>query len=187
MRTPAPDPLPRVATGIMLRRLTIADLAAFQAYRGDPELGRYQGWSPMSDEEASAFLSEMSTAPLFRPGSWTQIGIAEAVSQDLSGDIGLFLAADGRHAEIGFTLGRHAQGRGVATTAVREAIKLIFDCSCAERVLGITDARNSASVRLMARVGMERVESRSTVFRGEPCEEWVYAVARTTLGMPPAP
>ena len=163
----------------MLRRLTRADLAAFQAYRGDPELGKYQGWSPMSDEKALAFLSEMSTAPLFRPGSWTQIGIAEAPRQDLSGDIGLFLSEDGRHAEIGFTLARHAQGRGVATTAVREAIKLIFDCTSVDRVLGITDVRNSASVRLLERVGMERVEARNTVFRGEPCDEYVYAVARS--------
>lgn len=178
MRTLQPDSLPRVATGIMLRRLTRADLAAFQAYRSDPELGRYQGWSPMSDEEAVAFLSEMSAAPLFRPGSWTQIGIAEAATQRLSGDIGLFLAADGRHAEVGFTLARHAQGRGIATTAVREAIKLIFDCSSVDRVLGITDVRNSTSLRVLERLGMERVEARNTVFRGEPCEEWVYAVAR---------
>ena len=178
MRKPEPDPLPRVATGIILRRLTSADLPAFQAYRSDPQLGLYQGWSPMSDEKALAFLSEMSTAPLFRPGSWTQIGIAEAPGQHLSGDIGLFLSEDSRHAEIGFTLARHAQGRGVATTAVREAITLIFDCSPVERVLGITDVRNSASVRLLERVGMERVEARTTVFRGEPCEEWVYAVAR---------
>lgn len=163
----------------MLRRLTTADMFTFQAYRSDPHLGRYQGWSPMSDEKALAFLSEMSTAPLFRPGSWTQIGISESPSQILSGDIGLFLSDDGRHAEIGFTLARHAQGRGVATTAVREAIKLIFDCTTADRVLGITDVRNSASVRLLERVGMERVEARNTVFRGDPCDEYVYALSRS--------
>ena len=178
MVTFAAESLPRIAAGIILRRLTTADLPAFQAYRSDAQLGLYQGWSPMSDEEALAFLSEMSTAPLFRPGSWTQIGIAEAPSHSLSGDIGLFLAEDSRHAEIGFTLSRHAQGRGVATTAVREAIKLIFDCTSVDRVLGITDVRNSASVRLLERVGMDRIEARNTVFRGEPCEEWVYAVAR---------
>lgn len=178
-RTAGTELLPRLAAGIALRRLTTADLPAFQAYRSDPELGRYQGWSPMSDEEALSFLAEMSTTPLFRPGSWTQIGIIVPPDHRLSGDIGLFRSEDGRNAETGFTLGRHAHGRGIATTAVREAIKLICDCTSVGRVLGITDVRNSASVRLLERVGMERVEARNTVFRGEPCEEWGNSVART--------
>jgi hypothetical protein len=62
------DPLPRFGAGIALRRLSVSDLAAFQAYRSDPELGRYQGWSPMSEPEARAFLEEMNGVPLFRPG-----------------------------------------------------------------------------------------------------------------------
>ena len=42
----------------------------------------------------------------------------------LIGDIGLFLAADGRDAEIGITLRRQSQGRGMGTAAAREAISL---------------------------------------------------------------
>lgn len=178
MTAPAADPLPRVAEGVVLRRLAAADLEAFQAYRGDPEIGRYQGWSPMSDAEALAFLTEMSAAPLLRPGAWTQVGISEPGHPRLAGDLGLFLAADGGHAEIGVTLGRRAQGRGLATRAVREAIRLVFEHGPAGRVLGITDVRNTASVRLLERVGMRRVETRSVLFRGEPCEEHVFAVER---------
>lgn len=178
MRTSGVDPLPRPGHGFLLRRLSTDDLAAFQAYRHDPELGRYQGWSPMSDTEASAFLTEMHTAPLPNPGSWTQVAIAEPQTQRLIGDIGVFVDHDGRDAEIGFTLARHAHGRGVGTAAVREAIRLIFECSTADRVRGITDARNTASIRLLERVGMRRAETRNTVFRGEPCVEYVYVVAR---------
>lgn len=178
MRTLGVDTLPRLGNGFMLRRLSTDDLAAFQAYRHDPELGRYQGWSPVSDAEAKTFLTEMSTAPLPNPGSWTQIAIAEPSTQGLVGDIGVFLDQDGRCAEIGFTLARHAQGRGVGTAAVREAIRLIFECSTAERVRGVTDARNTASIRLLERVGMRRAETKNAIFRGEPCVEFVYAVAR---------
>lgn len=178
MRTPGVDTLPRLGSGFMLRRLSTDDLAAFQAYRHDPELGRYQGWSPMSDAEASAFLTEMHTAPLPNPGSWTQMAIAEPTTQRLIGDIGVFLDQDGRYAEIGFTLARHAQGHGVGTAAVREAIRLIFESSAADRVCGITDARNTASIRLLERVGMRRVETKNAIFRGEPCVEHVYAVVR---------
>jgi ribosomal-protein-alanine N-acetyltransferase len=178
MDTPSADTLPRLGNGFMLRRLASDDLPEFQAYRHDPELGRYQGWSAMSDLEATAFLSEMSTTPLLRPGNWTQIGIADPSSRCLIGDIGVFLDQDGRYAEVGFTLARHAQGRGVATAAVREAINLIFSATDVDRVFGITDARNSASARLLERVGMRRTETTNAVFRGEQCTEYVYALLR---------
>jgi RimJ/RimL family protein N-acetyltransferase len=175
------DQLPRFGNGFVLRRLRADDLAEFQAYRRDPELGRYQGWLPVSDEEALAFLREMNAAPLLNPGCWTQIGIAEPDNQGLIGDIGIFLTQDGRRAEIGFTLARHAQGRGVATAAVREAVDLIFASSSAvDRACAITDARNDASVQLLERVGMLRTEAMPTVFRGEPCIEVVYAVDRAS-------
>ena len=178
MDTSGFDTLPRIGNGFVLRRLTSEDLPEFQAYRHDPEVGRYQGWSPMSDDEATAFLSEMNTAPLLNPGNWTQIGIAEPITRRLIGDIGMLLDQEGRYAEVGVTLARHAQGRGIATAAVREAVNLIFAVTQVDQVLGITDARNSASVCLLERVGMRKTETTNAVFRGEPCVEYVYTVLR---------
>lgn len=172
------DPLPRDLGAVTLRRLAVGDLAAFQAYRRDPELGRYQGWLPTSDSEALDFLAAMSLAPLFRPGAWSQIAIAEPAGLTLIGDLGLHLAADSRHVEIGFTLRRSSHGRGLASTAVRGAIQLAFEHTVAQHILGITDARNSPSVRLLERVGLRRIETRSAVFRGEPCTELVFALER---------
>ena len=178
MSAPTADPLPRVARGVTLRRLSDIDLPQIQSYRSDPELGRYQGWSSLPESEARAFLDEMSGASLFRPGKWVQIAIADPESHALLGDIGLFLATDLSQAEIGFTLSRNAQGRGLATAAVRQALKLIFELTAVERVVGITDARNVASIRLLERVGMVRQEERDTEFRGESCVEYVYALVR---------
>lgn len=170
--------LPRFGQGFVLRRLTVDDLPAFQAYRHDPELGRYQGWSALSDDAATAFLAEMNATPLLHPGQWTQLAIADPQTQRLIGDIGVFLDPDRRYAEVGFTLARPAQGRGVATAAVREAIRLVFAATPVDRVVGTTDARNSASIRLLERLGMRRTETTNAVFRGEPCVEHVYALLR---------
>lgn len=178
MRPPGLPLLPRHGNGFQLRRLADGDLRAFQAYRHDEELGRYQGWSPMTDAEAAAFLAEMQAIPLLQPGQWTQLGIAEPDGRRLIGDIGLRIDADGGGAEIGFTLARDAQGRGIATAAVGDAIRLVFETGAAQRVLGIADARNAASIRLLERVGMRRLAIRHTRFRGEACVEHVYAVAR---------
>jgi len=172
------DVLPRPFELGVLRRLDRSDLAAFQAYRHDPEVGRYQGWSAMSDEEALAFLSSMANAPLFQPGQWTQFGIASTRTRYLLGDIGLHVSDDGRTLGIGFTLSRGAQGRGIATAAVREAIQLAFERTAVERVVGVTDERNVASARLLQRLGLTFVASHEAVFKGEPCVEATYAMAR---------
>lgn len=132
----------------------------------------------MSDAQALSFLAEMSEAPLFTPGDWVQLGIAERDADRLIGDIGIFVSADGLTGEIGFTLSPAAQGRGVAAAAVRRALQLLFAVTRVTQVLGVTDSRNVRSIRLLERVGFRHQESRSSVFRGEPCVEEVYALAR---------
>lgn len=171
--------LPCEFSGGRLRRLRPSDLPAFQAYRALPELGRYQGWSVMSDTQALAFLDEMSRAQPFTPGQWVQIGIADLQSDALVGDIGLHLSDDGTTGEVGFTLQPTAQGRGLAGRAVQVALDLLFSATAVSRVLGITDARNHASIRLLERLGFGMIETREVVFRGESCTEKVYALSRS--------
>lgn len=175
------DLLPRVTGSIVLRRLAATDLADFQSYRQDPRLGRYQGWAATPDHDARHFLEHMSLAPLLQPGSWCQIGIADPDSLALIGDIGLILAADSSQADIGFTLRRQSQGRGLATAAVKEAIALVFEGTSAVRVVGIADTRNLASIRLLERVGMHHVATRSARSRGKPCTELVYNAHRRSV------
>ncbi len=120
----------------------------------------------------------MNEAPMFTPGEWLQLGIADLVSDVLIGDVGIHLSENGETAELGFTLHPDAQGRGIATAAVREVLQLLFAATSAQRVLGITDDRNEPSIRLLERVGFQYQEARDIVFRGEPCREEIYALAR---------
>lgn len=183
MRAPALPSLPLpLGTAGQLRRLREADLADFQAYRALPELGRYQGWSVMTDAEARAFLAEMQAATCFEPGRWHQLGIADAGGERLLGDIGLHLSDDASTGELGFTLAPAAQGQGLATAAAAAALGLLWARTPAQRVMGVTDARNAPSIRLLQRLGFTRVAVRDTVFRGEPCTEWDFVLARPAGG-----
>ncbi len=103
--------LPVATEGTVLRRFQKSDLERFHAYRSDPQLAIYQGWSPMSLQEAKQFVEDMTNVDGLRAGDWIQLAIAEASSSSLIGDIGLFLEADGSTAEVGFTLCREAHGR----------------------------------------------------------------------------
>ena len=180
MDTPADSLLPSHFPGGCLRRLRPSDLGPFQAYRNIPELGRYQGWSSMTEAEALAFLVGMEATPLFQPGQWVQLGIAESHTDALVGDIGIHLSGDTQTGEVGFTLAPSAQGRGVARAAVKEALRLLFTATSVSQILGVTDARNTRSIRLLECVGFERRETRSAVFRGEECTELVFVLPRAT-------
>jgi RimJ/RimL family protein N-acetyltransferase len=171
------DPLPRAAGDAVLRRLAIADLLEFQAYRSDPQVARYQDRWDKSDAEAREFLARMNTAELLQPGIWSQIGIANADGL-LIGDIGLLLAADGKHAELGIRLRQESQGRGLGTAAAQEGVRLVFERTNARRVLGIADSRNVRSIRMLRRVGMRMLESRDGMCNDEPCIDHVYAISR---------
>ena len=170
--------LPREFSGGRLRRLRPADLDSFQAYRAIPELGRYQGWSPRSAADALQFLSEMNQARLFTPGEWVQLGIADPETDSLVGDIGLYLSEDASTGEVGFTLQPSTQGRGIAGHAVKEALQLLFTVTTVTRVLGVTDARNIPSIRLLERLGFECVETRRVIYRAEGCSEKVYSLSK---------
>jgi RimJ/RimL family protein N-acetyltransferase len=172
------DFLPLVCRDIILRRLATSDFAAFQAYRHDPLVGLYQGWSPMLDEEAISYLADVSAAEPFCPGVWFQLGIAKSSDDTLIGDIGLRIDDDGEYAEIGFTLARESQRRGIATLAVREIINLVFRHTLVKKIIAITDARNQSSIRLLERLGMGRTSSANAIFRGESCLEHTYSLLR---------
>lgn len=132
----------------------------------------------MTAAQAGSFIAEMATIELFRPGQWAQLAIADAQTGQLVGDLGVYLGESGEFGEIGFTLSTESRGKGYATAAAREAVSLFFEQTSVHRVRGVTDARNTASVAILERLGFKRTEVREVVFKGEPCTEWVYTVYR---------
>lgn len=172
------EPLPRVGRRVILRRLDPADLPAFQAYRTDKGVGRYQGWSAQTDLQALAFIEKMGNAALFRRRSWVQLAVEDPETKQLIGDVGFCVAADGASVELGFTISPAFQRRGLGREALREAVGLLFEHSSVVQVICVTDARNIPSIRLLESAGMQRAATAGVVFRGEPCIEHTYALFR---------
>ena len=170
--------LPVAKDNTLVRTMHMADWEGFHSYRCDDELARYQGWSPMTQNEARAFVQEMSAAPALRPGSWIQLAIAEPTSNRILGDVGLYLEPDASTAEIGFTLSRAAQGRGHAARAVGLSLSLVFAASSVPFVRAVTDARNASSVRVLEQTRFAKASTQQTMFKGEPCTELVYVFRR---------
>jgi RimJ/RimL family protein N-acetyltransferase len=175
--------LRRVGARVQLRRLRAEDLSAFQTYRRDPALARYQSWSAMNDEDALSFLQEMAEAPFCTPGVWMQLAIASTEDGRLLGDIGLHRRSPpSQTAELGYTLSSAWQGRGLASEAAALAIDLLWSHTDVDAVEACTDSRNHASERLLLRLGFQCVSKAEAVFHGEACIEHLYRLSR-----PPRP
>jgi len=184
MPTPHPHPAVDTASGepwpidtprLRLRRMQAADVAGFTAYRADPALARYQGWSPLSPAQAARFIESMRDQPGFIEETWLQITIATRSTDAIVGDIGLCLHAEGE-VEIGFTLATSCHGKGYATEALGALADALWRRSGIERLIAVVDARNEACVRVLQRLGMRQVASTATVFKGEPCTELRYVL-----------
>lgn len=169
--------LPIQTERLVLRLLRPSDLKRFAAYRADPVLARYQGWIPMSDDEAGAFITAMMRPPTLDVGDWHQIAIADRAGDELRGDIGLCVREHGA-VEVGFTLMHEAQGQGFATEALRGLARALFRRPEVVRIVGETDERNRASVRVLERLGMKLVSRHEAIFKQEPCVELRYELAR---------
>lgn len=171
--------IPIITPRLSLRRLHPKDLHAFMGYRSDPRVALYQGWTALSEADSMSFLEEVCRAPFLVEGQWFQLGIADRHTNTLIGDLGLFRQARPESGmELGFTLCREAQGKGLAMEAVSALIAVLFEHTSLTHIDGITDARNHASIRLLERLGMTRLKSEETIFRDEPCVEHHYRLFR---------
>ena len=173
------EPLPIECARLRLRRFTSRDLDPFLAYRNDKEVQRYQGWTrPYTAELARTLIEQMQEGPLLRPGTWTQVAIAERETDTLIGDIGTYRSADnpGEYS-LGFTLAPAHQRRGLASEAVHAWLRALQEQGGATRVLAISDARNLASQRLLARLGFAFDHAESAEYFGETCVDRHYVLA----------
>ena len=151
------------------------DQNAFQAYRTDPEVARYQSWdTPYSAAEAADFITEMLTCHPDTPGQWYQFAVARKADDQLIGDVALRIGDnEPDEAEIGYSLAGHAMGKGYA----REAVTAVLDYALVTRgkshVIAWADTRNRPSLVLLERLGFARPEHppRKSWFKGAWSEE----------------
>jgi RimJ/RimL family protein N-acetyltransferase len=151
---------------LRVRRFRPNDAPALAVYRSDPAVARYQSWTaPVSPDAARELVAGFAAGHPAAPG-WFQYAVELSVTGELIGDIGVRLHGNRMQAELGFTLAPVHQGRGYATEAVTAVLEQLFTKGGLHRVSAECDARNTASARLLRRVGF-RLEGR------RPAHTWI--------------
>jgi RimJ/RimL family protein N-acetyltransferase len=158
-----------------IRRFRPNDLDAFQAYRSDPEVARYQSWdAPFPRDEVVAFLAEMERSHPDTPGAWFQFAVARRDDDRLIGDAALRVDDnEPDEAEIGYSLARDAMGQGYAGEAVAAVLDYALLSRSKSHVIAWADTRNTRSLALLERLGFVQQDhvSRESWFKGAWSEE----------------
>jgi len=84
-------------------------------------------------------------------------------------------------AEIGCTLSKNYQNQGYATEALGAMIEYLFLTLNKHRIIASVDPRNTASIRLIERLGFRKEAhfKESYYLRGEWVDDIIYAMLRT--------
>jgi [ribosomal protein S5]-alanine N-acetyltransferase len=153
-----------------LRPFTAADRIAIHAVYADPEVMRHVGHGAhRTIQETNAALKVYGEV-LERRG-FSFLAVVERDSGRLIGDAGLYPLGD--DVELGYTLARSAWGRGYATELGRALLAHAFDVLGATRVVAQVEPGNTASRRVLEKLGMSEVETRMAY--GRP--HLVYEIA----------
>ena len=162
---------PRLETErLILEGHRLEDLGDCAAMWAEPEVARYIGGRPFSEEEVWTKL-------LRYVGHWSLLGfgywiIREKATGRFMGEVGL---ADFKRdieprlegaPEIGWVLTPWAQGKGFATEAVRAALAWGESRLAVARTVCLISPENTASLRVAEKCGYQ--ELARTIYKGSP-------------------
>ncbi|MFC5249941.1 GNAT family N-acetyltransferase [Streptomyces nigrescens] len=163
-----------------LRPVTDDDFAAIHAYQRLPEVCRYLYWGPHDEAASRASVADKATRTTLRAsGDFLQLAVVVRETGTLVGDVTfVWSSSEHRQGGIGYVFHPAHTGHGYATEASRALLKLGFEELQLHRIQAELDGRNTASARLLERLGMRREgHLRENEFLdGEWSDEVIYAM-----------
>jgi RimJ/RimL family protein N-acetyltransferase len=175
---------------LVLRPFEPGDFDALYAMQSRPDIVRYLYWNPRTEAEVREALGKkLMSVRIHDQDDVIALAAVRKDTGEIVGDFILYLlSAQHETGEIGFIVHPDHQGHGFATEAAREFLRIGFEGVRLHRVIGRVEARNTASVRVLEKIGMRReahlVENEWV--KGEWQSELVYAMLDREWRNPPA-
>ena len=165
---------------LLLRPYEPRDIDDFVRVQTHPDVSRYLYWGVRSRAELEQVLAEkIERMALARRGDAVDLAVIVRETGAFAGSVSLtWLDDDHRQGEIGFIFDPAQHGNGYATEAARALLRLGFGELGLHRIRGRLDARNTASTRVLERLGMRREAHllENEYVKGEWTDELVYAL-----------
>jgi RimJ/RimL family protein N-acetyltransferase len=143
---------------LILRPFTPDDFDALFAMHSRPDVARYLYWGPRTEHEVRSVLErKVASRAIGSEGDVLAFAVVLKATNAVVADVVLRLVSqEHRQGEIGYIVHPDHQGRGYATEACRELLRLAFEELKLHRVVGHLEARNVASARILEKIGMRR-------------------------------
>ena len=172
--------LPIQTERLTLRAFEPDDLETLHAYQSRSDVTRFLLWGPRDrDEVREALAFKLKSTGIEAEGDVLAVAAQERTSGAMVGDLILhYLSRQDRTGEIGYIIHPDHQGHGYATEAGRALLRVAFDVLGWHRVVGHAEPRNTASTRVLEKLGMRREAHfvENEFIRGEWQSEVVYAI-----------
>ena len=172
--------LPIRTERLILRAFRPDDVDAVFAMQSRPDVARFLYWDARTEPEVREALAKKIASTAIREEVDVLFLAAELrATGKLVGDVVLqWTSRQHLAGEIGFIVHPDHQGRGYATEASRELLRLAFDTLGLHRVIGRVEARNIGSARVLEKLGMRREAHliENEYVKGEWQSELVYAM-----------
>lgn len=140
---------------LRLRQWTLADRAPFAQINADPRVMEYFP-EPLTRAASDALAARFQA--LLQERGWGFWAVEHKASGELAGFVGLNIPSAALPfspcVEIAWRLAAHHWGRGLATEAAREALRVGFEILELPAIVSFTALGNTRSRAVMARLGM---------------------------------
>ena len=179
MELPYTPALPIRTDRLVLREFRDDDFDALLVFHSDPANVLYVPFPPRTPDDMRVALDKkIAGTSLTGPGEHLDLAVTLHDGTVVGDLIVMLHAVEHDSVEVGWIFDPAHGGRGYATEAVRALLDLVFSGLRARRAVARVDARNTASLRLCARVGMRQEAHlvENEVFKGELSSEIDFAL-----------
>ena len=166
---------------LFLRPIEKKDALEIFKYRSDSITNKFQGWIPKTLDETYEFIHKTSSE-IDVVGTWFQFVILENITNELIGDVGIhFLDSEKKQVEVGITIEKQQQGKGLATETLIAIINYLFNHLEKHRIIASIDPENSNSIKLFERIGFRKEAhfKESLFINGKWVDDLVYALLKS--------
>jgi RimJ/RimL family protein N-acetyltransferase len=166
---------------LLIREFAPGDEQDVHEYASDPEVVRFMPWGPNTMAQTREFHAK-KLAPHPDPRVEYELAIVLKAEQRLIGGVGMRIKNPAhREADIGYVLNRRYWNQGIMTEAARAMLHFGFGELGLHRIYATCDAQNSASAKVMQKLGMQyEGRMRQNIFeKGRWRDTLVYAILET--------
>lgn len=164
---------------LVLREFAADDWEALHAVESHPDVARYQSFAARTEEESRAYVLGAMADAAEEPRRTWELAVVRAGDGRPIGRCGFGLTDDdGAQAMLWYTLHPAEWGHGYATEAARALVDFGFRELGLHRVWADCDPANTASWRVLEKLGMRREGHlrENARIKGEWVDSLIYAI-----------